>query len=97
MQLAHTENTYVGSADNETPPAGKEKEAGCVLNTLGWCVVVLVVVGNEGRSDNGNNESNKGEDDEADRVAPADGSRSVDHCKRCPRWSGVKDWFDEDR
>lgn len=74
--------TYVDNTDEETPPTGKEEETGCVLDTLGWRIVVLVVVGNERRSNDSDDESDKGEDDEGDGVATTDGRRCVDHCER---------------
>lgn len=78
---AEEEESGVDNTDEETPPTGEEEETGCVLDALCWRVVVLVVVGNERRSNHSDDESDKGEDDEGDGVATTDGSRGVDHCE----------------
>lgn len=74
---ASKEETGVDHTDEETPPAGKEEETGSVVDALGWGVVVAVVVRNEHRSDDGNDEGHHGERDEGDGVSPADESGRV--------------------
>ncbi|KAI3475882.1 hypothetical protein L1887_62642 [Cichorium endivia] len=81
QDLGAFEHTYVDGADEEAPPAGKEEEAGGVLDALGWRVAVRVVVGHQRRGNHGDDEGDKGEQQEADGVAPADGCGRVDHCE----------------
>lgn len=72
-RCAQVMGTHVDNADEEAPPAGKEKEAGSVVDAHAWRIVVLVVIGDERRRDNSSDECEESEDQEGDGVAPTDG------------------------